>query len=138
MKRSEFEASAAAHFRSLFNINKLASSKHIFARMIQTDCFSVCVHFTCPKRTAGDPVEDLSGQRVIAIDQGRVNIVHTEEKLAEDSFRCYKLTRGRYYEACGMKRRIRKTAKWEQTISAEQLLYSEHSPKMAKDSGSTN
>ena len=104
--------------------------------------------FTCPKRICTDPEQgkskkrkrrlgqqdeqksrDYSGERVIAIDPGRVNIVYAEEKLENGSFKSYKLTRGEYYERCGMIRRNRKTAKWEKTIREEELMYSRHSPQ---------
>ena len=132
-KEPDFRALAADHFRSLFKVDKLASKKHTFSNMIESDGVSACVHFTCPKRTPGGPSEEksrnFSGQRIISIDPGRVNIVYAEEKLADGSFKSYKLTRGQYYEACGMKRRNRKTAKWEETIREEELVHSRHSPK---------
>ena len=132
-KEPEFRAFAADHFKSLFKVDKLASKKHIFSNMIESDGVSACVHFTCPKRSRGSSTEeksrDFSGKRIIAIDPGRVNIVYAEEKLNDGSFKSYKLTRGQYYEACGMKRRNRKTAKWEETIREEELVYSRHSPK---------
>ena len=132
-KESDFRALAADHFGSIFKVDKLASKKHTFNNMIESDGVSACVHFTCPKRSPGSPTEeksrDFSGKRIIAIDPGRVNIVYAEEKLNDGSFKSYKLTRGQYYEACGMKRRNRKTAKWEETIREEELVYSRHSPK---------
>ena len=130
---SDFKLVAEDHFRSLFKVDKLASKKHTFKCIIKTDGVSACVHFECPKRTQGSPTEekshDFSGERIIAIDPGRVNIVYAEEKIADGCFKSYKLTRGQYYEASGMKRRIRKTAKWEETIREEELVYSRHSPK---------
>ena len=132
-KEPDFRALAADHFRSIFKVDNLASKKHTFSNMIESDGVSACVHFTCPKKTPGDPTgkesRDFSGKRIIAIDPGRVNIVYAEEKLHDGSFKSYKLTRGQYYEASGMKRRNRKTAKWEETIREEELVYSRRSPK---------
>ena len=148
LKWNDFKGIAIDHFHSLFNVDKLSSKKHTFEKMIETDGVSACVHFTCPKRICTDPEQgkskkrkrrlgqqdeqksrDYSGERVIAIDPGRVNIVYAEEKLENGSFKSYKLTRGEYYERCGMIRRNRKTAKWEKTIREEELTYSRHSPK---------
>ena len=101
--------------------------------MIETDGVSACVHFACPKRTPSNPTEeksrDFSGEKIIANDLGRVNIVYAEEKLPDGSFKSYKLTRGQYYEECGLNMGNRKTAKWEKTIGEEELVYSRHSPK---------
>ena len=45
------------------------------------------------------------------------------------SFRTYKLTCGEYYERCGFKSRIHKTAKWQAKIQEEELTFSQNSRK---------
>ena len=133
MQWDDFKLVAEDHFRSLFKVDKLASKKHTFKCHIKTDGVSACVHFECPKRTPGSPTEgksrDFSGERIIAIDPGRVNIVYAEEKLPDGSFKAYKLTRGQYYESCGMKRTNRRSKKWLEEVENEEKIFSEYSPR---------
>ena len=132
VKEPEFRDMAEDHFESLFKTDKLASNKHTFSKMIETDGVSACVHFTCPKKTSatdGGQPRDYTQERVIAIDPGRVNIVYAEEKLPDGSYKTYKLTRGQYYESCGMKRTNRRSKKWFEEIKNEESKFSEHSPR---------
>ena len=134
VKEPVFRDMAGDHFASLFKTDKLASNKHAFSKMIETDGVSACVHFTCPKKTSapggdGDLPRDYARERIIAIDPGRVNIVYAEEKLPDGSFKAYKLTRGQYYESCGMKRTNRRSKKWLEAVENEQKIFSEYSPR---------
>ena len=129
-----FRDMAEEHFQSLFKIDKLASSKHTFSKTIETDGVTACVHFTCPKKTAATDVNqprDYTQERVIAIDPGRVNIVYAEEKLPDGSYKTYKLTRGQYYETCGMKRTNRRSIKWLEEVKNELKKFSEYTPRTA-------
>jgi hypothetical protein len=47
----EFRASPGKHFRRVFKLNGLCSSKGTFSHMVQTDGVSVCFHFHVPKET---------------------------------------------------------------------------------------
>ena len=133
--RNEFEKKEAAdvHFRNLFKVDKLASKKNTFSRMIQTDGVSACVHFaryeTAPSVTAEEGSRDFSDERLIGLDGGRINIVMAVEKLDDDNFKIYRLTRGEYYERAGIKRRNRRTAKWQAKIQVEELTFSQKSRK---------
>ena len=55
---------------------------------------------------------DLTGERVNAIESGRVNIAHAEEKLPDGSFKKYKITRRRYYADSGIKHFNQLSDKW--------------------------
>ena len=140
VKEAQFREFVGEHFRSVFKCDalaKLTSSKHTLRECyFETDGVSVSVHYTCAKSISdaadapGNP-RDFNGERVIAIDPGRVNIAYAEEKLPDGSFKTYKLTRRRYYAEGGIKHFNQLSDKWLKPLETENAECSMHSPKTA-------
>lgn len=100
--------------------SKLLTNKQQFGDGFDSDGVSVCIHYKIPrieKVEGGDKqVMDLSGKRVIAIDPGRVDLIHSVEKEEDGSWKVRKLTRAAYYTLSGNYDRNRKKDHWNKTI----------------------
>ena len=110
---------------SILNYKPLQGAKCTFSDMIETDGFSLCVHFTRPKPAEREPCEEksnvtweeLEGKRVLACDPGRSNIFAMVENVGSETdskFKLYRLTRGQYYAESGLTRQNKKKIGWEQ------------------------
>ena len=152
MKVDDFRDSFADNlFKRLFRINKLASRKHIFSKMIVTNGVGASVHFRSDKpmsssKGAGSssssnnnnnnnsnttPSSSYSETEVIGLDPGRVNLVYAVKQLPDGNFKKYILTRNEYYSQCGMKKRINRTEKWVAEFRDVLVIHNRHSPKTA-------
>jgi hypothetical protein len=119
-------------FASVFNLKGLCSGE--FTYMVETDGISLCVHFKVSKHEseAGNRELKKASERVIAIDPGRTNLIYGVEKLPSGKVQTYKLTKGEYYTAAGMKEATRKTKVWEASIHQEELIFRRHSLKSSE------
>lgn len=140
-----------AHWESLLKLNKLnhqskkdkekgKEPRKRFTGTVQTDGISMCVHFTRPK-TAKDEVlkkkgkkgaeylianESIiinEGDRVIAIDPGRTNIIYAVEKVGNE-YKVYVLTRNQYYTESGILDARDNTNKWLRNVKETMVAMS--------------
>lgn len=115
--------------------NKLLTSNQTFADGFDSDGFSVCIHYKIPKieKTEDEPIIkeqiDLTNKRVIAIDPGRVDLIHSVEKLDNGYWKVRKLTRSAYYTLSGNHNRNRKKDLWNKTIKESLIALSKVSLK---------
>ena len=95
-------------WKSVFNYTGLRRRRQ-FSHMINTDGVKICFHFKVTKkkmrkrdnrRRRNERKKQNTGERVIAIDPGRVNLIMAYDTEQDKYFR---LTRGYYYRATGMK-----------------------------------
>ena len=101
-------------WKGIFNYNGLRR-KRTFTKRIDTDGTKICFHFQMKKkkdkRRASIKKREkctessTNTKRLIAIDPGRVNLIMAYDTEKD---RYFKLTRGYYYRACGMKTVIKK------------------------------
>jgi len=105
-------------WKAVFNYDGLRR-RRTFSRRVDTDGTRVCFHFQITKKKKQkmrprernkktcnmEPQTNDQKTRVIAIDPGRVNLVMAYD-CSEDRY--YRLTRGYYYRATGMKALVRK------------------------------
>jgi len=119
-------------FASVFNLKGLCSGE--FTYMVETDGISLCVHFKVSKQESEASNRELkkASERVIAIDPGRTNLIYGVEKMPSGKVKTYKLTKGEYYTAAGMKEATRKAKVWEAGIHQEELIYRRQSPKSSE------
>lgn len=131
---NDFMSVRDTQFQSVFNLKNIPD-KGTFSYNIETDGVSCSIHFKVPKKDE-KPISNKvlkKNDRVIAIDPGRSNLVYGVEKLKDNSYKTYKLTRGEYYTNAGMKTANRKSAKWEKDIHNEELIYRQHSLKTTSE-----
>ena len=69
---------------------------------------------------------------MIAIDPGWVNIVYAVEKLPNNEFKTFELTRREYYKKTGMNRAKEKCAKWDNQNEAAWNTFHSINPKTTK------
>ena len=128
-----FEELADDHWRSVFNIDRLAGRNKTFTRTIETDGTAWCVHFTCPKLAAaagpkGDVQLDTKRFRYVAIDPGRENIYFAAERDG-DAVRTWRLTRKAYYRESGASVAIRRSNRWNENVADEIAALANASPR---------
>lgn len=115
------------------------------AYYVQTDGVSLCTHYlrehhvkkkrggTKRKRKTEETVVTAPpadpGDRVIAIDPGRVNLVYGVERLPDGGTKTYTLTRRAYYHGGHIFKARRHTQRWNRAIQDELDVLSAASPK---------
>ncbi len=118
------------------------------AYYVQTDGVSLCTHYlrrnapaakqkrgggTKRKRKSEEKVAEAPpvdpGDRVIAIDPGRVNLVYGVEQLPEGGTKTYTLTRRAYYHGGHIFKARRHTQRWNRAIQDELDALAAASPK---------
>ena len=131
-----FEAMANDHWRSIFDIDRLAGFAKTFTRTIETDGTSLCVHFTRPKGVVGDAATsnapalvDNERFRYVGIDPGRENIFFAAERLAGNKVKTWRLSRKEYYRASGAHDAICRSNRWNNNVRSELQRLAEASPK---------
>lgn len=130
-----FEELADHHWRSVFDIDRLAGRNKTFTRTVETDGTAWCVHFTCPKPVAAAEAKggvkiDAKRFRYVAIDPGRENIYFAAERDG-DVVRTWRLTRKAYYRESGATVAIRRSNRWNENVADEMAALAEASPKGA-------
>lgn len=131
------------HWGSVFKFKKGKKP----AYYVQTDGVSLCSHYlrdnhvkkkrggTKRKRKTGTKDEQAAappvdpGDRVIAIDPGRVNLVYGVERLPEGGVKTYQLTRRAYYHGGHIFKARRHTQRWNRAIRDELDVLSAASPR---------
>lgn len=120
-------------WRLAFDVESLRGSSKTFSFNVQTDGVSICMHFTQPKASPETENEgqerDWNAYRVLGLDPGRVNIYYIVEVLPDGTYKCYVLSRGRYYLYSGLSRAIKRANKWSQNIKATSNFHSTASTK---------
>jgi hypothetical protein len=123
-----FSPLAKEHWESIMKIKKLQGKNNVFTGTVQSDGVSICVHFQRPKTALDESLkmkgkkgaqylvqnENIiigEGDRVIAIDPGRTNIIYAVE-IINGVPHVYILTRGQYYTESGIFAARKKTQKW--------------------------
>lgn len=140
-----FRSLGEEQWRSILDVDKVASSGGRFTGTIDTDGVSVRVHFRHPKKTVAHvqvkernkggmavprpPQEKMETSRVIAIDPGRSNIMFAAEVLPDKSVQKYRLTRQQYYREAGIKAAQKQTERWHRGIQPQLTALSQASPK---------
>jgi hypothetical protein len=116
---------------SFLDIAKIKGKKQTFTGTIDTDGYSVCVHFYSPVYPQKNvPKEEiLKGKRVLGVDPGRTNILTIVEAMDDGSFKEYVLTRKHYYQASGINKANEQVKKWVKHFKNEQNALSRASPK---------
>lgn len=104
-------------WRRTFRLDRLSRGE--FHWMIETDGVAASVHFRKRKKTdtgtsSLSPTE-IAAQRVIAIDPGRKNLITACEKLDDDRYRFWSLSRGGYYGS--FQSSTKKLARWESALA---------------------
>jgi hypothetical protein len=118
-----FSDVANDHWHSTFNIKRLQGKHNEFTRTVQTDGIALVTHFRRPKNGRGDSVGEKSGialkkgDRVVAFDPGRVNILFGVENGGDGVTKTYKLTRKHYYTAAGILDARKHTNVWNSSIA---------------------
>ena len=134
MTEKEFTANRDLYWNMTFEYKKNNKKKKLsnkeFSYMIQTDGVSACVHFLQPKKPKStEKITFKPGQRVIAIDPGRTNLIYGVEKLPDGNIKTYKLSRHSYYNQSGMKKARIKNQKWQNEIKTEEDIFKQVSLK---------
>lgn len=123
---------ADAHWRSIFDVDRLAGRSKTFTRTIETDGTSWCVHFTCPKAARGavqdPPTIDHGRFRYVGIDPGREYIYYAAERLEDGAFRTWRLSRRAYYRESGTCDAIRRSNRWNDNVRLELETLADASP----------
>ena len=117
--RRAFRANVDSHWKRVLDYERLRGKHNRFTGTIQSDGVSVCVHFKRPKNDPDEFREDTRsfadklcpGDRVVAVDPGRVNIVYAVE-MFPDRPKVYRLTRGQYYAESGVNAANVQTKRW--------------------------
>ena len=136
---------------AVFDTRRLSSGSKRFSGVLETDGVALCVHFKYPptpkppppppatkkrKRGAEPHVPSQPpqpGQRVIAIDPGRVTLVEGVEVLdGGGGLRRYSLTRKQYYRDAHFTRNAGKLMRRDAAIQAHHAALAEASPKTAR------
>ena len=127
-KTSELDTKSL--WESFINVSKVKTATTTFTGTIDTDGVAINVHFERPKSASMKDQElDLKGKRLLAIDPGRVNIFTIVERMENESFKQYVLTRGHYYKVSGITKAKKKTETWNKAVKKELTALSLKSPK---------
>lgn len=130
-----FEGIAKEQWMSILKVEKLQGKNNVFTGTVQTDGVSMCVHFQRPKTVLDESLkmkgkkggqylaqnENIvigDGDRVIAIDPGRTNIIYAVE-IIDGHPKVYILTRNHYYAESGIFKARKQTEKWIKGIKNE-------------------
>ena len=140
-----FSAMADHHWRSVFHVGRLEGKNNTFTGTIQTDGVTMVAHFRRPKNAqdemdgvvakANKGIKELlkPGDRVVAFDPGRANILYGVERVSEEDGRSrvvkYALTRGQYYTEAGVLVARKNTETWSSNIASELRACSKVSTK---------
>lgn len=123
-----FSPLAKEHWESILKVKRLQGRNNVFTGTMQSDGVSICVHFQRPKTTLdeslkmkgkkgaqylvqNDNIVIGDGDRVIAVDPGRTNIIYAVEMI-DGVPHVYVLTKGQYYTESGIFEARKKTQKW--------------------------
>ena len=121
-------------FDGVFNTKKFLTANQIncgfkFTGTIQTDSVAINFHFRRPNLPEKNSdflntkEERNSGKyRVIANDPGRTTLFCGVEKLENNKFKKYSLTRRQFYKETGIKEATKRSNKWNDTCLKDELL----------------
>jgi hypothetical protein len=134
--QKSFHGVAGDYWHSVFDISRLEGAKNKFTTLVQSDGVALIVHFSRPKNgcdsTRGAVVKNgassnpvymaaCNGDRVVAFDAGRVNILYGVEKVGNGGeCNTYKLTRKQYYAVSGINAARKKTETWSKDAEYRQ------------------
>jgi len=124
------DVDSKALWESFVDVSKVKTARTTFTGTIDTDGIAINVHFSRQKNMPIKGKEvSIEGKRLLAIDPGRVNIFTIVEKLDNEKFKQYVLTRGHYYKASGITKAKKKTEAWNMSVKSELTALSLKSSK---------
>jgi len=124
-------------WQKIVNVNKVQDKDKQFTCTVDTNGYSLNIHFKRPKISSLKDVSQktktsFEGKRVLGVDPGRENILTIVEEIANGIFKTYTLTRKRYYSESGISISNNRSNRWNKTIKSELNMLSLYSPKSVK------
>jgi hypothetical protein len=117
MTQTTFEGMSLDHWKSFLKFEKLEGKGCTFTKTINTDGISMSCHFQRRKEESESTKVTIGkGDRVVAVDPGRVVMFYGVEKLSNGKVKEHILSRKQYYNDCGINTARRQVQRWTQRI----------------------